>query len=78
MNGNEQNEEVSLEYLRNVVLQFLEHKEMRVSALNHCEIKSSIMDVPVKSRARLIYYSPIHPSRDSSIDVQDITISIIS
>ena len=26
-----QNEEVNLEYLRNVILQFLEHKEMRVS-----------------------------------------------
>jgi hypothetical protein len=37
--GNE--EELNLEYLRNVILQFLEHKEMRVSAsilnmVNHC------------------------------------------
>lgn len=28
-------EEVNLEYLRNVILQFLEHKEMRVSII-HC------------------------------------------
>ncbi len=30
--SNKNDEEVNLEYLRNVVLQFLEHKEMRVSA----------------------------------------------
>lgn len=29
--GNKPEEEVNLEYLRNVILQFLEHKEMRVS-----------------------------------------------
>lgn len=28
---NNEEEEVNLEYLRNVILQFLEHKEMRVS-----------------------------------------------
>jgi hypothetical protein len=29
--ANKAEEEVNLEYLRNVILQFLEHKEMRVS-----------------------------------------------
>ncbi|KAG6894481.1 hypothetical protein C0992_005956 [Termitomyces sp. T32_za158] len=41
-NGND--EEVNLEYLRNVILQFLEHKEMRVSAdyCNHFNVNSTL------------------------------------
>ncbi len=34
--GGRSEEEVSLEYLRNVILQFLEHKEMRVSSSDPC------------------------------------------
>jgi hypothetical protein len=32
-------EEVNLEYIRNVILQFLEHKEMRVSKLHYLHVR---------------------------------------
>ena len=59
-------EDVNLEYLRNVILQFLEHKEMRVRnswlfllfVFTHLSI--------AKSRARPFDHSAVHTARDAS------------
>lgn len=59
-NGND--EEVNLEYLRNVILQFLEHKEMRV-CFNHCNFWLTIqlfISQPnlVKVLSMILHFTP--------------------
>ena len=57
-------EEVNLEYLRNVILQFLEHKEMGVSTVNS---PSYVIDVDFSvaaSCSHTIHHSMVHSPRN--------------
>lgn len=62
-NGGSRNkdEEVNLEYLRNIILQFLEHKEMRVRLHNYWH-NFHLLTFPSSggSRARYVGYPQIH------------------
>jgi len=60
-------EEVNLEYLRNVVLQFLEHKEMRVRLFVEGKpriLMFGVVFLPAESCEDSDDHSEIHPSGD--------------
>ena len=67
---NQNEEEINLEYLRNVILQFLEHKEMRVRfpVLFYSAASSSYNHIPAEFSESVIYHLTFHTSRDAQID----------
>lgn len=73
-------EEVNLEYLRNVILQFLENKEMRVS-LYQASISGrscSSFIFSAKSRPRTLGHLAIHASRAAAIECKiDVIVYLI-
>lgn len=74
--GHHSEEEVNLEYLRNIILQFLEHKEMRVSQSTRVGyllywLKNLCL---AKPRPSLIHHSTLHTSGDTPPNVQGLTI----
>ena len=64
-------EEVNLEYLRNVILQFLEHKEMRVSFSSLYSTALVIhMIITAQFGQSVIHHLAFYTARDSQIDRQ--------
>jgi hypothetical protein len=61
-------EEINLEYLRNVVLQFLEHKEMRVRSVSWSHLPLIHLFFIAKSRKGVIHHFAIHTARDAEVD----------
>lgn len=58
-------EEVNLEYVRNVILQFLEHKEMRVRAIVGLLSYSAETEIrSAQPRPRIVNHPSFYPSRD--------------
>lgn len=58
-------EEVNLEYLRNVILQFLEHKEMRVGTFRpFYEHPQLIYPLAAQSRQSVIHHITFYSSRN--------------
>ena len=75
MNESKAEEEVDLEYLRNVILQFSEHKEMRVSYFLPRWRKSHMLMPRVflliaESCENPDHQSEIHPAGDSAVQPQ--------
>jgi hypothetical protein len=59
-------EEVNLEYLRNVILQFLEHKEMRVCFERLFTVNEAVVTAYLaSSRESFIHHIALHASGDS-------------
>ena len=74
--SNQNEEEINLEYLRNVILQFLEHKEMRVRfsvPFIHLHIVH-ITAIPAEFGQSIIHHLTLHPPRDTQIDCQGLEI----
>ena len=67
-------EEVNYEYLRNVIMQFLEHKEMRVSPVaRYCASALANMTRAAPPRTHPVYDSKIHAAGDQAIGFQSLT-----
>jgi GRIP domain len=60
-------EEINLEYLRNVILQFLEHKEMRVSD-THTGVFLTDIFLTAKPCEGVVYHSAIHATGNAEVD----------
>jgi len=60
-------EEINLEYLRNVILQFLEHKEMRVSEEHWKSVGPHPFSL-AQSCPRFIYHLAVYTPRDPKTD----------
>lgn len=64
-------EDINLEYIRNVILQFLEHQEMRVSAFLPTAVqRSSNNHFTAQFSQGFIYHPSFHPTRDSKVDIK--------
>ena len=75
--SNQNEEEINLEYLRNVILQFLEHKEMRVRfSVSLFSRTSSYNRIPAEFGQSVIHHLTFHTSRDTQIDCQSLEIPI--
>ncbi|KIM67253.1 hypothetical protein SCLCIDRAFT_234563 [Scleroderma citrinum Foug A] len=62
-------EDINYEYLRNVILQFLERKEMRVSHGSlACNPPPNVF--PAEPRASFVHYSALHAARNPQTDSQ--------
>lgn len=74
--SNQNEEEINLEYLRNVILQFLEHKEMRVrfSVSLFSRTSSSYNRMPAEFGQSVIHHLTFHTSRDTQIGRQSLEI----
>jgi len=75
-NESKAEEEVNLEYLRNVILQFLEHKEMRVcfppsEEVTHADV-SGFFTFVAESSTDIDYYFEIHPARNEAAQQQSL------
>lgn len=67
MSAKKEEEEINIEYLRNVILQFLEHKEMRVSFFATTALRKTPLidiDTPAKSRSSHVHFTAIDASGD--------------
>ena len=66
-------EEVNFEYLRNVIMQFLEHKEMRVSRLDSTTaVTTNLTDILASLDTHLIHHSAVHSPGDSATHIKSI------
>ena len=72
-------EEVNLEYLRNVIFQFLEHKEMRVRLLQNRVITNTenVLLCEAGFGSRVVDHFTIHTTRDSQTDRESMTVSLL-
>jgi hypothetical protein len=67
VSAKKEEEEINIEYLRNVILQFLEHKEMRVSFFATTVLrKTPLIDIATsaKSRSSHVHFIAIDASGD--------------
>jgi hypothetical protein len=67
-------EDVNIEYLRNVVLQFLEHPDMRVCDRYRLFFARSLTSASAQSRASVIYYLAIHTARNEEVGRKSIAL----
>lgn len=68
-------EELNLEYIRNVILQFLEHKEMRVRVTLLVElVVFSSNKLLAQSRSRIVHYSPFYSTRNQTVNSQSVAL----
>jgi hypothetical protein len=65
-------EQMNIEYLRNVILQFLEHKEMRVSPQASFEQDLLTFPLSAKPRTSTIHHLTVYTTGDPSSNVQSL------
>jgi GRIP domain len=74
-------EEINLEYLRNVILQFLEHKEMRVSVAVALVIygrASHFYASSAKPCKSVVYHSAIHTTGNEAVDREGVILLVLA
>jgi hypothetical protein len=67
-----EDQEVNLEYLRNVIFQFLEHQEMRVSLCKQKQNITGLIQVLAQPGPSALYYSSFHATGNPKVDIKGV------